>query len=314
MAAGHGVVIADNYANSSRDVPQAVERAAGGGRLESVEADLTDMAQTLGVFEGRGIDGVVHCAGSKAVGESVTAPADYYRNNILGTVNLIDAMVASGVRNLIFSSSATVYGEPKALPLTEEMASWPCASPYGTTKLVIEKLIEDAAAAYGISAVSLRYFNPVGAHPSGLIGESPNGIPNNLMPYITQVASGRLERLTVFGGDYPTRDGTGVRDYIHVCDLARGHIAALEYCLGNKGAHAFNLGTGAGCSVLELIDAFESATGVKIPRVISKRRAGDVAEVYAGVDKARDILGWQAELSIPAMCRDAWNYTSRTLS
>jgi UDP-glucose 4-epimerase len=307
LAAGYGVIIADNYSNSSRDVPRVVARAAG-GNLSDVEVDLTDQEALDGVFKSRRIDAVIHCAGSKAVGESVEEPVMYYRNNIVCTLNLLDAMRANGTRHLIFSSSATVYGAPASLPLTEDMAAWPCTNPYGTTKLVIEKLIEDAAAAYPLSAVLLRYFNPAGAHRSGLLGESPGGIPNNLMPYITGVAAGTLDRLTVYGGDYPTRDGTGVRDYIHVTDLALGHLAALEYCLGHTGVEAFNLGRGAGCSVLELISAFERVNGVKIPYTVAQRRSGDVAESYAGVEKAARELGWSARLSIDDMCRDTWNY------
>ncbi|MDR1217012.1 MAG: UDP-glucose 4-epimerase GalE [Oscillospiraceae bacterium] len=308
LAAGHGVVVADNFSNSSRGVIDAIGRAAGRDAL-CVRADMTDINALDGIFADHNIGGVIHCAGLKAVGESAENPLMYYRVNVAGALNLLEAMRAHGVKNLIFSSSATVYGDLSSLPLTEAMASWPCANPYGTTKLVVEKLIEDAAAADGgMSAVCLRYFNPVGAHPSALLGESPNGVPNNLMPYIVQVAAGRREYLTVFGGDYPTRDGTGVRDYIHVSDLARGHIAALSYCMEHKGAEAFNLGSGAGYSVLELVAAFERANGVKIPFVISNRRAGDVAQYWACAEKAKKELGWTAELSLDDMCRDAWRY------
>ncbi|MDR1299961.1 MAG: UDP-glucose 4-epimerase GalE [Oscillospiraceae bacterium] len=307
LAAGYSVIIADNYSNSSRDVPSAVARAAGSDVI-GIEVDLTNQNALNDVFKNRQIDAVIHCAGSKAVGESVEKPVMYYRNNIAGTLNLLDAMKSNGTGRLIFSSSATVYGTPRSLPLTEDMAAWPCTNPYGTTKLVIEKLIEDAAAAYPLSAVLLRYFNPAGAHRSGLLGESPSGIPNNLMPYITGVAVGKLERLTVYGGDWPTRDGTGVRDYIHVTDLALGHLAALEYCFGHTGVESFNLGRGCGCSVLELISAFERVNGVKIPYTVARRRDGDVAESYAGVEKAARELGWSARLSIDDMCRDTWKY------
>jgi UDP-glucose 4-epimerase len=276
---------------------------------------MTDIAALDGVFSKGHIDGVIHCAGFKATGESVILPTAYYRNNIVSTLNLLDVMRARGVRHLIFSSSATVYGDPETLPLTETMAAWPCANPYGTTKLVNEKLIEDAAAADdSLSAVLLRYFNPVGAHRSGLIGEAPSGVPNNLMPYITQVALGRLERLSVYGDDYPTRDGTCIRDYIHVTDLARGHVAALRYCVGRAGVETVNLGRGEGCSVLELLSAFERVTGVRIPRVIAGRRAGDVAELRADVGKAYALLGWRAELSLDDMCRDAWSYAKASVS
>ncbi|MDR2615542.1 MAG: UDP-glucose 4-epimerase GalE, partial [Oscillospiraceae bacterium] len=307
-SAGYEVVVADNYSNSSRDVTDAIRRISGGS-VAARELDLTDIKATERVFADFDVVGVVHCAGYKAVGESAAKPLMYYRNNIQGAINLLETMRARKIRNLIFSSSATVYGDPAALPLTEDMVSWPCTSPYGTTKLVVEKIIEDEARANSeFSAVSLRYFNPVGAHSSGLIGEAPNGVPNNLMPYIARVASGELERLTVFGDDYPTRDGTGVRDYIHVVDLARGHLAALRYCMGRRGCEAINLGTGEGHSVLELVSAFERVNGVKIPYTVAGRRAGDIAASYAGVEKAKRELGWEASLSLEDMCRDAWNY------
>jgi UDP-glucose 4-epimerase len=308
LSSGYDVIIADNFSNSSRGVPTDIGLAAG-KNVECREADMTDFAALEKIFADKSIDGVVHCAGFKAAGESVIKPTEYYRNNIVSTLNLLDVMRARGVSRLIFSSSATVYGDPKTLPLTEAMAAWPCANPYGTTKLVIEKLIEDAAAAdRSLSAVLLRYFNPVGSHRSGIIGEAPNGVPNNLMPHITRVALGRAEYLSVYGNDYDTRDGTCVRDYIHVADLARGHVAALRYCAERAGVEAVNLGRGSGYSVLELISAFERVNGVKIPYVAAGRRAGDVAAMYADVEKARRLFGWRAELSVDDMCRDAWNY------
>jgi UDP-glucose 4-epimerase len=308
LSSGYDVIIADNFSNSARGVPRAVGRAAGQD-AECRELDLTDLGAVEKLFAGDHIDGVIHCAGFKAAGESVTKPTAYYRNNIVSTLNLLDVMRARKVRRLIFSSSATVYGDPKKLPLTETMAAWPCANPYGTTKLVIERLIEDAATAdMSLSAVLLRYFNPVGAHRSGFIGESPNGVPNNLMPYITQVALGRLDRLSVYGNDYPTRDGSCIRDYIHVTDLARGHVAALAYCMERTGVEAINLGRGQGYSVFEMLSAFERVNGVRIPYVVTDRRAGDVAELCADVEKAYRLLGWRAEQSVDDMCRDAWNF------
>jgi UDP-glucose 4-epimerase len=271
--------------------------------------DVSDKKALESVFGDNRIDGVIHFAGFKAVGESVKIPLAYYRNNIGCTLTLLETMEKYGVNIIIFSSSATVYGTPKALPLSEDMAVGPCANPYGSTKLFIEQIITDAAAARKeLTAVMLRYFNPVGAHRSGLIGEMPNGIPNNLMPFISQVAVGKLDRLSIFGNDYPTKDGTGVRDYIHVVDLAKGHVAALEYGVKNPGVEVFNLGTGIGYSVLDIVNNFMRVNQIDIPYVFAGRRAGDIAECYADAEKASRLMGWKAELTLEDMCRDSWRW------
>ena len=258
---------------------------------------------------------MIHFAGLKAVGESVEKPTLYYRNNIDSTLTLLETMNTYGVNNFIFSSSATVYGTPKTVPLVETMPTGSPTNPYGWTKLMMEQILSDTAKANpGMSVVLLRYFNPIGAHESGRIGEDPNGIPNNLMPYITQVAAGRLEKLGVFGDDYPTHDGTGVRDYIHVVDLAKGHVRALEYAGSHKGCEVFNLGTGTGYSVLDIVKAFEKVNGVKIPYVIKPRRAGDIAECFADAQKAERILGWKAEKNLEDMCYDSWNWQSHNVN
>ena len=307
LGCGHDVAIVDNYSNSSPVVVKKIEDITG--RIADVfELDLTDAAQVDGFFGAWRPDAVVHLAGFKAVGESVGAPLLYYRNNLDCTLALMEAMIRHDVGKVIFSSSATVYGAANVPPYTEDMDTGKCSNPYGSTKMMIEQIITDTAAASGMSAVILRYFNPVGAHPSGLIGEEPRGTPNNLMPFITQVATGRLAELSVFGNDYPTRDGTCIRDYIHVVDLAKGHVKALGYDAGQGGTEIFNLGTGNGCSVLELADAFESANGVKIPRRMAPRRAGDLPIAFADVSKASRLMGWSAELSIADMCRDAYNH------
>jgi UDP-glucose 4-epimerase len=308
LDAGYDVIIADNFSNSSPAVVQRIERITG-KNVHVYDVDVKDAAALDRLFTDHKIDGVIHFAGLKAVGESVRIPLSYYRNNLDCTLTLLETMEKHGVGILIFSSSATVYGTPKSLPLTEEMQTGPCSNPYGSTKLMIEQIITDAAAANKkLSAVLLRYFNPVGAHKSGLIGEMPNGIPNNLMPYISQVAVGKLQKLSVFGNDYPTKDGTGVRDYIHVVDLAKGHVAALEFCLKNPGVEAVNLGTGIGYSVLDIVNAFAKVNGIDIPYVITGRRDGDVSEMYADVSKAYKLMGWKAELSLEDMCRDTWNW------
>jgi UDP-glucose 4-epimerase len=306
--AGFDIIIADNYSNSSKEVVRRIEELAG-RKIFACDVDVCDKAALSEVFGNHEIGAVIHCAGFKAVGESVREPLKYYRNNLGSTVALLEAMEAFSVNRIIFSSSATVYGVPKALPYTEDMETGPCTNPYGTTKLMSEQIIRDAAAARPeMSAVLLRYFNPVGAHPSGRIGENPSGIPNNLMPYIAQVAVGRLESLGVFGDDYPTKDGTGVRDYIHVVDLAKGHVAALQYSLEHTGVEVFNLGSGQGSSVLDLVRAFERANGVKIPYRILPRREGDLPAYWADASKAARVLGWKAEKTLEDMCRDTWNW------
>ena len=308
---GHRVEIADNFCNSS---PVVLERLArlSGSEFDVHRVDLRDRRALDALFAARRFDAVVHFAALKAVGESCAKPLDYFDNNVGGTIQLLQAMRQAGVRRLVFSSSATVYGDPERVPVRED-ARLRVTNPYGRTKLMMEELIADLCAADpDFSAISLRYFNPVGAHDSGTIGEDPGGVPNNLMPYICQVAVGRLPRLRVFGGDWPTADGSGVRDYIHVMDLARAHADALAYLMdAPRGASTFNLGTGRGVSVLELLRAFERASGREIPYEIAARRPGDVAEVYADPARARALLGWQAAMDVEAMCRDAWRWQSR---
>ena len=309
LSAGHDVIIADNYANSSPIVAQRITRITG-KPVKCYEADAADPAALERIFQENAIDSVIHFAGLKAVGESVRLPLDYYRNNLDSTLALLAAMEAHGVRQLIFSSSATVYGRHAALPYREDAETGPCTNPYGWTKLFIEQIIRDYAAHPDFSVVLLRYFNPVGAHESGLMGEDPRDIPNNLMPYIARVAVGTLPYLNVFGNDYPTPDGTGVRDYIHVTDLATGHMAALDYAASHTGVEVFNLGTGTGYSVLDMVHAFSRACGRDIPYRIAPRRSGDIAACYADVTKAKEILGWRAKLDIDDMCRSAWNWQS----
>ena len=305
--AGHRVAAIDNLCNSTRASIEGAGKIIG-ARVELHEADLRDAAAVERVFAAEKFDAVVHLAGLKAVGESVEKPLLYYDNNVGGAINLLNSMERHGARRLVFSSSATVYGIPKAVPVAEG-APLSAINPYGRTKLMQEKMFGDIAAANkGWSVINLRYFNPVGAHPSGMIGENPRGVPNNLAPYILKVASGELAELGVFGNDYPTRDGTCVRDYIHVVDLARGHVAAIEKAASMGGCRAYNLGTGRGYSVLEMARAFEEATGRKIPYSIKPRRAGDAAEMYADPSLARAELGWSAALELADMCRDAWNF------
>jgi UDP-glucose 4-epimerase len=308
LKAGYDVIIADDYSNSSPDVARRIEKITG----RSVPAYAIDVAQADAldaIFTENNIDAVIHFAGYKAVGESVKQPVKYYRNNLDTTLTLLEVMKKHNCRKIIFSSSATVYGEHNPIPYTEDMPTGGCTSPYGKSKYFIEEMLKDAAVAdKSLSVVLLRYFNPIGAHESGLIGERPNGIPNNLMPYITQTAAGIREKLSVYGNDYPTVDGTGVRDYIHVVDLARGHVAALDYANGHCGTEIFNLGTGKGTSVLEMIRAFETANHVTIPYVIAPRRAGDLPEYYADAQKAERLLGWHAEKTVEDMCRDSWRW------
>jgi UDP-glucose 4-epimerase len=307
LNAGYDVVIADNFDNSSPKVIDRIEKITG-KRPALYELDVADGAAVDAMFAAEDFDAVVHFAGLKAVGESCAIPVRYYRNNIDTTLTLLEAMQKYGVDNFVFSSSATVYGIPEEVPLREGMPT-SCTNPYGWTKYMNEQILTDAATAdKNLSVVLLRYFNPIGAHQSGLIGENPNGIPNNLMPYITQVAVGKLERLGVFGNDYPTPDGTGVRDYIHVVDLARGHLKAIEYAAEHKGTEIFNLGTGTGYSVLDIVKAFIRVNNVDIPYDIKPRRPGDIAECYADPTKAKEGLGWTAEYGIDEMCRDSWNW------
>ncbi|MBQ7500079.1 MAG: UDP-glucose 4-epimerase GalE [Clostridia bacterium] len=305
---GREVVIADNYSNSSPRVIKRLEELSG-KKINVAEVDVCDKkALSDKVFSKYDIGSVIHFAGYKAVGESCEKPLMYYRNNIDSTLSLLENMREYGVDNIVFSSSATVYGIPESVPLRETDKTG-CTNPYGRTKLYIEGIITDAADAdKDMSAVLLRYFNPIGADPSGRIGEAPNGIPNNLMPYITQVAVGKRDHLSVFGDDYPTHDGTGVRDYIHVVDLAKGHVKAIGYAEAHKGCEIFNLGTGNGYSVLDIVKSFERVNGVKIPYQVTPRRPGDVAEVYADTEKAARVLGWRAEKDIDDMCRDSWNW------
>ncbi|MBE0405679.1 UDP-glucose 4-epimerase GalE [Psychrobacter sp. AOP22-C1-22] len=322
--AGYEIVVYDNLSNSSRE---AVNRVASliGQPIDFVEGDIRDTDLLRQVFSDNQFFGVIHFAGLKAVGESVAKPLMYYNNNVSGTISLLEVMAEYDVKNLVFSSSATVYGDPEVLPI-DESSPRSCTNPYGQSKLTVEHILEDLAVSdESWNLIPLRYFNPVGAHPSGQIGEDPNDIPNNLMPYISQVAVGKLSKLSIFGNDYPTIDGTGVRDFIHVTDLAQGHVAALDYLLSyleqqtsieehssNKkssiGFLPINLGTGTGTSVLELVTAFSKVSEQDIPYQFVSRRAGDIASCYASADKARDLLNWQAKLSISDMCQDTWRW------
>ena len=308
---GHSVVVADNLVNSSAESLRRVEQITGRS-VKFHEIDIRDREALDRIFAAHDFECVLHFAGLKAVGESVEKPLLYFENNLDSTIALCEAMAAHGVKKIIFSSSATVYSPDNTMPVNEESRTGQCTNPYGWTKFMCEQILSAAAKAQGDWKVMLlRYFNPVGAHPSGLIGEDPRGIPNNLMPFITQTAAGRREKLSVFGNDYDTPDGTGIRDYIHVVDLAKGHVAAMDYMDKYTGTEVINLGTGTGYSVLDMVKAFEKATGVKIPYVIAPRRAGDVARVYADPTKSRELLGWSAELSLEDMCRDAWNWQSK---
>ena len=307
---GHRVVIADSFVNSSPRVLLRLQRIIG-APVECERVDLRDKTAVSRLFTRHRFQAVVHFAALKAVGESCERPLDYFDNNICGTINLLQAMQAADVRRLVFSSSATVYGDPERVPV-DETARLCVTNPYGRTKLVMEQLIEDLCrSCTSFRAANLRYFNPVGAHASGLIGEDPTGIPNNLMPCICQVATGRRSRLSIFGGDYPTPDGTGIRDYIHVTDLAQAHVDALDYLMRADRNLTVNLGTGRGVSVLELVHAFEKAAGRDIPYEIVARRPGDVAQLYADPSLAQRLLGWKTKLDVEAMCRDAWRWQSR---
>lgn len=311
LNAGFQVVIVDDYSNSSPEAVHRIEKITG-KRVISYEADVKDKEKMRHIFSKNHIDCVIHFAGLKAVGESVRLPLKYYRNNIDTTLTLLDCMEEAGVNQFVFSSSATVYGEENEPPYVETMHRGRCSNPYGWTKVMMEQILEDAAKANPeLSVILLRYFNPIGAHESGLIGEDPQGIPNNLMPYIAQVAVGRRDHLTVFGGDYPTQDGTCLRDYIHVMDLANGHVKAVEYAANHKGVEVFNLGTGTPYSVLNIIHAFEKATGVKVKYEIGPRRAGDLPKFWADSTKAQKVLGWHAERTLEDMCRDTWNWQAK---
>lgn len=305
LEAGHTVIVADNLCNSKVETIDKVRQITN-KEVTFYQIDVTDVAAVDSVFANHVIDGIIHFAGLKAVGESVEKPLDYYFNNIVSTMVLAKACQKYGVGKFVFSSSATVYGENE-VPFVETMKLLPTTNPYGETKVMSERILTDIAKSNPNFSVSLlRYFNPVGAHESGLIGESPNGIPNNLMPYVTQVAKGKLKKLRVFGHDYPTVDGTGVRDYIHVVDLAKGHVAALDKL--TPGVHIYNLGTGQGTSVLQLVKAFEEANAIEVPYEIVDRRQGDIAEFYADASKAEKELGWTAKRGIVEMCRDSWRF------
>ena len=310
---GEKVVVVDNFVNSKPSALEAIKNITNKD-FKFYELDLRDKEGLNKVFEeNKDITAVVHFAGLKAVGESVVKPIEYYDNNIYGTLVLLEVMKANNVKKIIFSSSATVYGDPKEVPIKEDFPL-SATNPYGQTKLMIEQILNDVYVSDNKwSVILLRYFNPIGAHESGLIGENPNGIPNNLMPYINQVALGKLDHLNVFGNDYPTPDGTGVRDYIHVVDLAKGHLKALERAEKMTGVEAYNLGTGKGYSVLDIVKNFEKATGQKIKYEITPRRPGDIAECYADPSKAEKYLGWKAEKDLEQMCKDAWNFTQKNV-
>ena len=309
---GEEIVIVDNFSNSKPEALEAIKKITN-KNFKFYEVDILDEINLEKVFEENEIESVIHFAGLKAVGESVEKPLEYYHNNITGTLVLLKLMKKFNCKKIVFSSSATVYGSPKSLPIKEEFPL-STTNPYGATKLMIEQILQDLYVSDNDFAISiLRYFNPIGAHSSGLIGEDPNDIPNNLMPYIVGVAAGELEILSVFGNDYPTKDGTGVRDYIHVVDLAKGHLKALDKIRKNNGVHIYNLGTGKGYSVLEIVNTFEKVNNLKINYRIAPRRSGDIAACYADPSKAKEEINWQAEKGIEEMCRDAWNFAKRRL-
>ncbi len=309
LNADYDVVVLDNYVNSCPEAIRRVEKLTG-KNVKLYEVDVKDVLSVEKVFSENPIDAVIHFAGLKAVGESVHKPLLYYRNNIDTTLTLLEVMNKYSVNNFIFSSSATVYGEENKVPFAEDMPRGACTNPYGWTKSMMEQILSDAAKAdENLSVVLLRYFNPIGAHESGVIGEDPSGIPNNLMPYITQVAVGKRDCLTIFGNDYPTKDGTCERDYIHVVDLAKGHVKAIDYILNHdKCCEIFNLGTGTPYSVTEIVETFEKVNDIKVNHVYGNRREGDLAELYANAEKAEKILGWKTEKTLEDMCRDSWNW------
>ena len=314
LQSGYEVVVVDDLSNASVVALDRVRQIVGdeaASRLTFYEDNVLDRDALDRIFDEHPIDRVIHFAGFKAVGESVKKPVEYYHNNIESTLTLVDVMRNHGCKSIIFSSSSTVYGDPDKLPLTEESPKMACTNPYGWTKWMIEQILTDLHTADPEwDVVLLRYFNPIGAHPSGLIGEDPKGIPNNLVPYVAQVAVGKLKAVQVFGDDYPTSDGTGVRDYIHVVDLAKGHVAALAWMNGKNGVEVFNLGTGKGTSVLEVIRAFSKACGKELPYVIKPRRGGDIAANWCDASKAERLMGWKAQYDIDDMCRDSWNWQS----
>lgn len=309
LEAGKEIVIIDNFSNSKPEALEAIKKITGKD-FKFYEADYTDRQALEKIFKENNIDSVINFAGFKAVGESVQKPIEYYTNNVYGALVLLDTMRKYGVKKFIFSSSATVYGDPEVIPITEDCKTGGTTNPYGSSKLFIEQILMDLYKSDNTWDIAiLRYFNPVGAHKSGLIGEEPQGIPNNLMPYIARVAAGTLKELSVFGNDYNTHDGTGVRDYIHVVDLAKGHIKALEKLeKENSGLYIYNLGTGTGYSVLDMVNSFEKATGKTVPYKIAPRRPGDIASCYSNPEKAKNELGWVAELGIEDMCKDSWNF------
>jgi UDP-glucose 4-epimerase len=310
LLAGYEVTIIDNLKNSKEEAVRRIEKLAG-RKIEFYEDDLLDKAALQRIFSRKKYEAVIHFAGLKAVGESVEIPLWYYHNNIVGTVNLLEVMQDYDVKNFVFSSSATVYGNPHKVPILENFPTNP-TNPYGRTKLMIEEILKDLYVSDNAWNIALlRYFNPIGAHPSGDIGEDPHGIPNNLLPYIAQVAIGKLKKLKVFGNDYPTSDGTGIRDYIHVTDLASGHLKALEKLRKSPGVVTYNLGTGKGYSVLEVIEAFQKVSNVIIPYEITGRRTGDIASIYADPSRANAELNWKAERGISEMCQDMWNWQSK---
>lgn len=308
LNAGYDVIVADNYSNSSPESIRRVEQITG-KHIQLYEADIRQHETMSRIFRENQIDAVIHFAGLKAVGESVQKPVMYYRNNIDTTLTLLEVMQEYDVKKIIFSSSATVYGEENPVPYVETMKRGVCTNPYGWTKAMMEQIFEDAAKAdSALSVILLRYFNPIGAHESGMIGEDPRGIPNNLMPYVTQVAVGKRECLTIFGMDYPTKDGTCTRDYIHVVDLAKGHVKAIDYILQHDCVEIVNLGTGTPYSVTEIVETFERVNGVNVNHVYGDRRPGDLPECYANADKALKLLGWKTEKTLADMCRDSWNW------
>ena len=308
IAAGGEAVLADNFSNSGRDVPERIARITG-RKPKTYDADICDASALERIFAENDLSAVIHLAGFKAVAESVAKPLAYYRNNLDGLLTLLETMRRYDCHCIAFSSSATVYGTSNPSPITEEAPTGGCTNPYGWSKYMAERILMDAAKADpDLSVILLRYFNPVGAHPSGLIGERPSGTPNNLMPCVTEAALGKRERLSIYGADYPTPDGTGIRDYIHVMDLAEGHLAALDYGAKRRGVEIFNLGRGEGVSVLELVETFQRVNGVKVPYVIEPRRAGDIAVCYADAGKAERTLHWTAKRTLEEMCRDAWNW------
>lgn len=311
LQAGFEVIIADDLSNASADVPEKIKKITGISPI-FYQGDVCDKNFLRSIFSAHSIDAVIHFAGFKAVGESCRIPLKYYRNNLDSLMSVVETMEDFGCKCLVFSSSATVYGPENPVPYEETMPAYIATNPYGWTKLMIEQILRDYAAAHpDFSIILLRYFNPIGAHPSGLLGDDPNGIPNNLMPYVARVAAGLLPQLTVFGDDYDTPDGTCLRDYLHVVDLAKGHLKAIDYASAHKGIEAVNLGTGNGVSVLELVHTFERATGMKVPYVIGPRREGDLACCWANAEKAKTLFGWTADMTLEEMCRDSWNFVQR---